>query len=357
MAWTPVNTGHEDLVTDLAYDYYGQRVVTCSADRTLRVFDIAPSSTRSTEPASEGTPSPGTWTLSASWKCADAPVLRVSWAFPEHGQIVACASADRTVRVFEEQDHEPGCASRWVERAKLTDARGGVHDLAFAPAHAGLRLASVAGDGVLRVYEALEPSNLSRWTLMEDVGVVEKRPLRETEASFCLSWCPSRFCRPTIAVGAMDAVKLYTQDSAGKWRPGPILPHGGLVRDVEWAPAVGRTYHLLATACKDGHVRVFKLKEQDSHPPESGDHADDTHTTLDNDDHHDHADSHTTWHADLIADHDDHGAQVWRVSFNATGTVLSTAGDDAKVRLWKSSLGGEIRCVSVCSLQQPRSRD
>ncbi len=37
--------------------------------------------------------------------------------------------------------------------------------------------------------------------------------------------------------------------------------HGaGIVHDVSWAPNLGRTYHLVATACKDGQVRIFKIR-------------------------------------------------------------------------------------------------
>ena len=32
---------------------------------------------------------------------------------------------------------------------------------------------------------------------------------------------------------------------------------------------------------------------------------------------------------------DDHNSQVWRVAWNATGTVLASSGDDGHVRLWK----------------------
>lgn len=34
---------------------------------------------------------------------------------------------------------------------------------------------------------------------------------------------------------------------------------------------------------------------------------------------------------------DMHGGQVWRVSWNVTGTILATSGADATVRLWKST--------------------
>lgn len=347
MAWTPIALGHDDLVTDMAYDYYGQRVVTCSVDRTLRVFDIASGPETGTSTPGDGGDDRDGWRLAASWKCADAAILRVCWAAPEHGQIVACASADRTVRLFEELDHDPRQAGRWVERARLNDARGAVHSLAFAPSHQGLRLATLAADGVLRIYEALEPSNLTQWTLMDDFPVLEKRPARDMDSSFALSWCTSRFASPTLAVGAMDQVRLYAQDGAGKWRAGQSISHGGLVRDVCWAPAVGRTYHLLATACKDGHVRIFRLREDERRHEHGGGLDDVVDDEL----------SAAGWSHELVADLTDHNAQVWRVSFNATGTVLSSAGDDAKVRLWKSSFAGDFRCVSVCSLQQSAGHD
>ena len=44
--------------------------------------------------------------------------------------------------------------------------------------------------------------------------------------------------------------------------------------------------------------------------------------------------------------HMDHGggAQVWRLSWNVTGTVLASSGDDGCVCLWKGTCGGRM-CV------------
>ena len=37
--------------------------------------------------------------------------------------------------------------------------------------------------------------------------------------------------------------------------------------------------------------------------------------------------------------HFDHqGAQVWRVDWNVTGTILASSGDDGCVRLWKGQV-------------------
>lgn len=303
-------------------------MMTCSSDRSLKVFDYNTTTNK--------------WDLSDSWKCADGTILKCVWAHPEHGQVVACASVDRTVRIFEEQEQEKkGSGRRWTERARLVDARAAVHDIWFAPSYQGLRLASVAADGVLRIYEALEPNNLSHWTLMDDFSVIDGPVPRETEAAFCLTWCPSRFATPSIAVGTMDKVRLYSQDQLGKWKSGIEIPHGGLVRDISWAASMGRTYHLLATACKDGRVRIFKLQEErlderaenDMEVVEDG----------------------QVWYCEKIGDFDDHKAQVWRVSFNVTGTILSSAGDDARIRLWKSAggvNGARWGSVNVASMQK-----
>ena len=32
------------------------------------------------------------------------------------------------------------------------------------------------------------------------------------------------------------------------------------MHDVSWAPTLGRSYHLIATACKDSRVRIFKVR-------------------------------------------------------------------------------------------------
>jgi WD40 repeat protein len=121
----------------------------------------------------------------------DAPVLRITWAHPEFGQVLATASMDRQVRVWEEQEHgaphpslqaascpfagpsaipsdawlgntlvklrgaEEDAGSgerRWVERSRLTHNRT-VHSVQFAPKHAGLKLVrrTCARDGPGRV--------------------------------------------------------------------------------------------------------------------------------------------------------------------------------------------------------------
>ena len=45
-------TQHSDLIHDLSYDYYGNRIATCSSDQSIKVWDLVD----------------GEWQMSASWK-------------------------------------------------------------------------------------------------------------------------------------------------------------------------------------------------------------------------------------------------------------------------------------------------
>jgi nucleoporin SEH1 len=138
--------GHEDLIHDIAYNYYGKRFVTCSSDQKVKVFDWDDDH--------------GQWVLNDSWKAHDCSVVKVKWAHPEFGEVIASCSFDRSVRIWEEQEtgiHKDfflicfvGCLNnavetkgdgrRWQEKARLVDSRGSVHDIEFAPPHLGLKL-------------------------------------------------------------------------------------------------------------------------------------------------------------------------------------------------------------------------
>ena len=68
-----INADHEDLIHDVAYDFYGKRMATCSSDQKVKVWDQDEA---------------GNWTCSASWKSHYGSVWKVNWAHPEFGQVM-----------------------------------------------------------------------------------------------------------------------------------------------------------------------------------------------------------------------------------------------------------------------------
>lgn len=328
----PFVTGHEDLIHDICYDFYGRYVATCSSDQHIKVFKLDKNSNE--------------WELSDSWKADDSSVVGLDWASPEYGRILASVSYNKTINIWEEDPDAPERSGRhWMKLCTLNDAMGPLYSVKFAPGHLGLRMGAIGNDGILRIYDALEPSDLRSWTLTSEVKVLTNPPASHLQSDFCLDWCSSRFSAERLVVCALDQAFVYERDKQGRLHNVCKLPgHQGLIRSVSWAPTFGHWHQLIATGCKDGKVRIFKITEK----LDSSVDPDDDQTTDSN------AASSIVPSVDveLLSEHADHNDEVWSVSWNLTGTILSSSGDDGKVRLWKSSFSNEFKCMSVIRAQK-----
>ena len=118
------------------------------------------------------------------------------------------------------------------------------------------------------------------------------------------------------------------------------------IASVSWAPSCGRRYHLIATGGRDGNVRIWKLIPPEDNQFRLGPGGD------------------SRWKATNVGTFDDHrsvsferkkkasrlltdssSSAVTRVEWNVTGTVLSSAGNDGNIRLWKATFGGTWRSM------------
>lgn len=184
-------SSHSDLITSLAFSSHPY-LATSSLDHTIRVSSLNPAT--------------GTWDLDAQdWKAHDSPVLKVTWAHPEFGAVLASGGVDGIVKIWVQEDvRAPATAARtrggaattggpstttgpekrWVQRAALTDARGTIRDIEFAPPDFGLKLAAVSSDSHLRLWECLDPVSMLEWTLVEDIdlGNLPVQPSSATSA-------------------------------------------------------------------------------------------------------------------------------------------------------------------------------
>ncbi|KAJ1344008.1 hypothetical protein BSLG_001148 [Batrachochytrium salamandrivorans] len=203
------DAGHDDLIHDIVYDYYGTKLITVSSDQRIKVWET-----------DEG----GAWVLNDAWKAHDSSVVKASWAHPEFGQVFASCSFDRTIKssvmVVEDGQSE----------LLLLRSRGSVHDIEFAN-HLGLKLVyslfNYFGEATLPpleqmgfyVYEAMDVVNLCL-TLMEEFEIVSGGS-KESDGIYCLSWCQSRMEPQMLVVGCgrENSAKIYRIDSHGKWMP------------------------------------------------------------------------------------------------------------------------------------------
>jgi nucleoporin SEH1 len=143
-------------------------------------------------------------------------------------------------------------------------------------------LALLKRNSELTVYENEEPESLENWSEMDTVTVCEK-PARGEETTFKVSFDPNlEPCYHAIRQGVQrDSLGLIvaSMNRASIWRTKEISHavslgssitkefylaaelrgHRGLVRDVAWAPGNIRGFDVVATACKDGFVRVFEV--------------------------------------------------------------------------------------------------
>ena len=68
-------TNHGDMIHDISYNYFGNRMVTCSSDQNMKIWDLDEES--------------NTWKCSNCFQAHRATIWRVDWAHPEFGQVIA----------------------------------------------------------------------------------------------------------------------------------------------------------------------------------------------------------------------------------------------------------------------------
>jgi nucleoporin SEH1 len=150
-------------------------------------------------------------------------------------------------------------------------------------------LALINRNALLKVYENEEPENMDSWSELDSMNVCDK-PARGVEVAFKVMFDPNlEPCYAAIRQGVQrDAlgVVVASMNKATIWRTKEISHqvtlgapstkefylaaelkgHRGLVRDVAWAPGSIRGFDVVATACKDGFVRVYQVTT----PPKGG---------------------------------------------------------------------------------------
>jgi WD40 repeat protein len=298
-----IKTDHKDLIQDIAFDFYGKRVATASLDQSVKIWTVNENNE---------------WIFKEQLKI-NTGLHKVVWAHPEFGSLIAVA-CDRTVWIYEEASFGSGrnTLNGWVKHTPaFTYLRAPITDLKFAPKQLGLQLATCSQNGEARIYECTNISSPGGWH-----EAVDLKP-NMTSCSSC-SWSSCFNLPILLALGCDDAItnasteKLSIFEYNENDRTCPRIEKSQSVicsepiRSLAFAPSIGKLYHVLAIASRSLMIATIKpTKEPHKYQI--------TLVTLDT------------------------GVSAWRVCWNTIGSVLASAGDDRKVRLWRA---GTWKCFA-----------
>jgi WD40 repeat protein len=261
--------GHESVVLALAVAADGKRIISGSADRTIRAF------------------SPNVDKALWSWPARSAVC---SIAIQAGGKLLAAGLADGSLVMLDISGDTP------KEISTFSAHVAGVSGLAFSDD--GERLASVGGDGILRV-----------WTVGENAGLTQIARFEGQAKPGAPGVFPplsgvafARDSRFVAAVGADLNVRIW--DIVAKNESRSFFGHTDWVTAVAISPD-GRFLASIGVE-KDRKVRIFDLPPPET--PTSGGHL----------------------------------LEVKAVAISPDGKIAATAGADQSIKLWDIASGKEV---------------
>ncbi|KAI0109869.1 WD40 repeat-like protein [Daldinia grandis] len=398
-----VQHGHKDLVQAIAFNAYGDRCATGSVDGKIRVFNRHQD---------------GIWRLCDNWKAHTGEILELQWLPPTiYPNLLASLGIEGRFRLWaEDPSAAPGrrFSARDGNGKNVSELRSARYPYrSFSVKHDEVTrstyVALLASDGHLTVYEGEEPETLTDYGKSDDFQTCTK-PNRGEETCFKVQFDPNpepcynalRAGVPadalSLVVSGLTTVKIFrTRDTVASsfgaatrqrqfYLAIEIGDHNHLVRDVAWAPGNYRGYDMIATACQDGFVRVFRvdtpfsqddgkswaladilgsskadetpasksghLRKSSQAPSgiraeidKSGTHGERTSTDLPGQVHHT---------VKLLSKLSAHRSPVWRIDFDDDGQILGSVGDEGKLICYRQLPDGSWAKSSELGMMKAR---
>ncbi|ORX92357.1 WD40-repeat-containing domain protein [Clohesyomyces aquaticus] len=362
--------GHQDLVLAVDFNYFGTRMVTASSDHRLKVWDRKDDS----------------WTLVESWKAHDAEIVDVKWNGPFMGEVIGSIGEDGRFKLWQEDVTEvPMSSCRFKLITNLaSQTNAPFMSLDFKNIMQETWVALITRDGHLTVYEPVDQTSLNEWSQLAEHWVCQDHPPdRQEEVGFkvvfhkeklpCWTAITAGLDRKSLslAVAAMKDVFIFRTDKGKRFfRVATLTGARHIIRDLAWANGSMRGYDVLATASKDGAIRIYELStpRSDKSSSVAGTSSGSTATDLvsspqsnrprknapsgigaglagaaktpETSYSHDQYPGRINQVVKMVDELTNHHGAVWRVAFSQMGDLLVSTGDDASVRTWKKAVNG-----------------
>ncbi|KAI3630889.1 hypothetical protein MIR68_012324 [Amoeboaphelidium protococcarum] len=258
------DAGHEDMIHDAQFDYYGKRVATCSSDKSIHVYKIN-STDNQVDAGSK-----------QILKGHDGPVWSVQWAHPQHGSVLVSGGYDGKVIVWKETPSAQSVGAqktistgggRW-EQFFVYKQSSSVNAIAINQQNSeALEFASVSSDGKLVIH--LWDAQIGNFRIITEVeahyGGCFTAAYNCNQAHGVLMQVQQESAAPhpfrLVTGGADNLVKVWKQNATTKKYEleHTLEGHQDWVRDVAWAPF--NPTDLIASGSTDKTVLIWKYDD------------------------------------------------------------------------------------------------
>ncbi|KAF8211525.1 WD40 repeat-like protein [Mycena galopus ATCC 62051] len=222
--------GHQDRAWHVAWNPTKPLLSSCSADKTVRIYNYAPTSSAPAFSHIATIPTGHTKT-----------VRSVAWA--PSGNTLATASFDANIGIWEQEESEDdeGRKGEWECASLLEGHETECKSVAYSSS--GTLLASCSRDKTVWIWEVHPDSDF------ECMGVL----MEHTQDVKCVAWHPVEEILASASYD--DTIKLYIDDPSDDWFCFLTLTgHGSTVWSLAWSPK--NSY--LASASDDKTVRIWR---------------------------------------------------------------------------------------------------
>ncbi|KAI0340354.1 WD40 repeat-like protein [Trametopsis cervina] len=225
--------GHEDRAWNVAWNPTRSLLASCSADKTVRLYNYTVPSDSTEAPKFE---------LNTSIATGHTKTVRaVAWS--PSGQTLATASFDANIGIWaQEEEDEGNGAGEWECMSLLEGHETECKSVAYSSS--GTLLASCSRDKTVWIWEVHPDSDF------ECMGVL----MEHSQDVKAVAWHPTEEILASASYD--DTIKLYLDDPSDDWFCAATLTgHDSTVWSLAWQPEEGR---YLASSSDDHTIRLWR---------------------------------------------------------------------------------------------------